>query len=140
MVDSVSLNVRKGEIVGLAGLMGAGRTELAMSLFGRSYGTATSGRVFRRGKEIKTRTVSEAIENGIAYATEDREALRPEPHRGHQAQHLHGRAPQARQGRLGRRDQETSRRQRLPEEPEHQGPGGRRHYGKLSGGNQQRWC
>lgn len=72
MVDNVSINVRAGEIVGIAGLMGAGRTEFAMSLFGHSYGSRISGRVFMRGKEIKTRTVSEAIENGLAYATEDR--------------------------------------------------------------------
>ncbi|MFB2599525.1 multiple monosaccharide ABC transporter ATP-binding protein [Herbiconiux sp. P17] len=72
MVDSVNLNVRRGEIVGIAGLMGAGRTEFAMSLFGRSYGSKISGRVFIDGKEVKTRTVSEAIQNGLAYATEDR--------------------------------------------------------------------
>ena len=72
MVDNVSLHVRAGEIVGIAGLMGAGRTEFAMSLFGHSYGSRISGRVFMRGKEIKTRSVAEAIDNGIAYATEDR--------------------------------------------------------------------
>jgi putative multiple sugar transport system ATP-binding protein len=72
MVDDVSLHVRAGEIVGIAGLMGAGRTEFAMSLFGRSYGTRISGKVFMRGKEIKMRTVAEAIDNGLAYATEDR--------------------------------------------------------------------
>ncbi|MCS5716834.1 sugar ABC transporter ATP-binding protein [Herbiconiux sp. CPCC 205763] len=72
MVDAVNLNVRRGEIVGIAGLMGAGRTEFAMSLFGRTYGTKISGRVFIDGKEVKTRTVSEAIQNGLAYATEDR--------------------------------------------------------------------
>lgn len=72
VVDSVNINVRAGEIVGIAGLMGAGRTEFAMSLFGQSYGSRISGRVFLRGKEIKTRTVAEAIEHGIAYATEDR--------------------------------------------------------------------
>ncbi|SEB41888.1 monosaccharide ABC transporter ATP-binding protein, CUT2 family [Paramicrobacterium humi] len=72
VVDGVSLNVRAGEIVGIAGLMGAGRTEFAMSLFGHSYGTRISGRVFKNGEEIRTRTVSEAIKNGIAYATEDR--------------------------------------------------------------------
>ncbi len=72
MVDAVNLNVRRGEIVGIAGLMGAGRTEFAMSLFGRSYGSKISGRVFIDGKEVKTRTVSEAIEAGLAYATEDR--------------------------------------------------------------------
>jgi putative multiple sugar transport system ATP-binding protein len=72
VVDDVSLTVRAGEIVGIAGLMGAGRTEFAMSLFGHSYGTRISGRVFMRGKEIRTRTVAEAIGNGLAYATEDR--------------------------------------------------------------------
>ncbi|MFT4285001.1 MAG: sugar ABC transporter ATP-binding protein [Protaetiibacter sp.] len=72
VVDNVSINVRAGEIVGIAGLMGAGRTEFAMSLFGHSYGSRISGRVFLRGTEIKTRTVAEAIQNGIAYATEDR--------------------------------------------------------------------
>ncbi|WP_438854572.1 multiple monosaccharide ABC transporter ATP-binding protein [Agromyces sp. M3QZ16-3] len=72
MVDNVNLHVRAGEIVGIAGLMGAGRTEFAMSLFGQSYGSRISGKVFLRGEEIKTRTVAEAIENGIAYATEDR--------------------------------------------------------------------
>jgi putative multiple sugar transport system ATP-binding protein len=72
MVDGVNITVNRGEIVGIAGLMGAGRTEFAMSLFGRSYGSRISGRVFLHGKEIKTRTVSEAIANGLAYATEDR--------------------------------------------------------------------
>ncbi len=72
IVDDVDLTVHAGEIVGIAGLMGAGRTEFAMSLFGHSYGSRISGRVFKRGKEIKTRTVPEAIRNGIAYATEDR--------------------------------------------------------------------
>jgi putative multiple sugar transport system ATP-binding protein len=72
VVDNVNLSVRAGEIVGIAGLMGAGRTEFAMSLFGQSYGSRISGKVFLRGKEIKTRTVAEAIEHGIAYATEDR--------------------------------------------------------------------
>jgi putative multiple sugar transport system ATP-binding protein len=72
MVDKVNLHVRAGEIVGIAGLMGAGRTEFAMSLFGQSYGSKITGKVFLRGKEIKTRSVSEAIDHGIAYATEDR--------------------------------------------------------------------
>jgi putative multiple sugar transport system ATP-binding protein len=72
MVDNVNLTVREGEIVGIAGLMGAGRTEFAMSLFGRSYGSKISGKVFLRGKEIKVRSVAEAIKHGIAYATEDR--------------------------------------------------------------------
>ncbi|MGC5051507.1 multiple monosaccharide ABC transporter ATP-binding protein [Micromonospora sp. DT48] len=72
VVDGASLNVRAGEVVGIAGLMGAGRTELAMSVFGRSYGRDITGRLFVHGREVRARTVAEAIRNGIAYATEDR--------------------------------------------------------------------
>ena len=72
VVDSASFDVRAGEVVGIAGLMGAGRTELAMSLFGRSYGRDITGRVYLHGKEVRIRTVAEAIDAGIAYATEDR--------------------------------------------------------------------
>ncbi|MQS16545.1 sugar ABC transporter ATP-binding protein [Streptomyces kaniharaensis] len=75
VVDGASLNVRRGEIVGIAGLMGAGRTELAMSVFGRSYGRWAAGRVRLHGREIRTRTVPEAIGHGIAYVTEDRKQL-----------------------------------------------------------------
>ena len=75
VVDDVSLAVRAGEIVGIAGLMGAGRTELAMSIFGRTYGKYVSGKVFKDGREVSTRTVPDAIKNGIAYATEDRKQL-----------------------------------------------------------------
>lgn len=72
VVDNVSVQVRRGEIVGLAGLMGAGRTELAMSVFGRSYGRDISGTVLKDGREIGTKTVPEAVAHGIAYVTEDR--------------------------------------------------------------------
>jgi putative multiple sugar transport system ATP-binding protein len=72
VVDDASLNVAAGEIVGIAGLMGAGRTELAMSVFGHSYGSGITGRLFLHGKEVSIKTVSAAIEHGIAYATEDR--------------------------------------------------------------------
>ena len=72
--DNVSLNVRAGEIVGIAGLMGAGRTELAMGVFGHSYGKRISGKVFKSGKKIDTSSVSKAIEHGIAYVSEDRKA------------------------------------------------------------------
>ncbi|WP_433086943.1 multiple monosaccharide ABC transporter ATP-binding protein [Dactylosporangium sp. CA-052675] len=72
VVDNAALNVRGGEIVGIAGLMGAGRTELAMSVFGHSYGTGISGRIYLHGREVRVRSVDEAIGHGIAYATEDR--------------------------------------------------------------------
>ena len=72
VVDNASFNVRKGEVVGISGLMGAGRTELAMSIFGKSYGTGISGQIFIGGKEVKLNTVTEAIRHGLAYVTEDR--------------------------------------------------------------------
>ncbi|WP_399884597.1 multiple monosaccharide ABC transporter ATP-binding protein [Streptomyces sp. BBFR51] len=72
VVDDVSVEVRRGEIVGIAGLMGAGRTELAMSVFGRTYGRYAGGTVLRDGTEIRTKTVPEAVKHGIAYVTEDR--------------------------------------------------------------------
>lgn len=72
VVDDASFYVRAGEIVGFAGLMGAGRTELAMSIFGRLYGRNISGTVYKHGKPIDVHTVEAAIANGLAYATEDR--------------------------------------------------------------------
>jgi len=71
---NVNINVRRGEVVGIAGLMGAGRTELAMSIFGRSYGTRITGAAYRQGKEVDISSIDKAISNGIAYATEDRKA------------------------------------------------------------------
>jgi putative multiple sugar transport system ATP-binding protein len=75
VVKNVSLQVRRGEIVGIAGLMGAGRTEFAMSLFGRSYGTRISGRAALHGKALDLSSVPRAIDAGLAYVTEDRKAL-----------------------------------------------------------------
>ncbi len=72
VIKDFSFNVRKGEVVGIAGLMGAGRTELAMSLFGKSYGKKISGTVRKNGKELSLNNVAKAIENGIVYLTEDR--------------------------------------------------------------------
>ncbi|KNX36202.1 multiple monosaccharide ABC transporter ATP-binding protein [Luteipulveratus halotolerans] len=72
---NASFTVRRGEIVGFAGLMGAGRTELARSVFGRSYGIYESGRIFKDGKEIRLHNVSQAIDAGLGYVTEDRKSL-----------------------------------------------------------------
>ena len=74
-IHGVGLRVRQGEIVGIAGLMGAGRTELAMSVFGRSYGQRISGEVLMHGKTVDVSTVRKAIDHGIAYVTEDRKGL-----------------------------------------------------------------
>ena len=72
VVDDVSFYVRRGEVVGISGLMGAGRTELAMSLFGRSYGTGISGTLLMNGKEVHLKNVRQAIDHKLAYVTEDR--------------------------------------------------------------------
>ena len=72
VVDNVNFYVRKGEVLGISGLMGAGRTELAMSIFGRSYGSSISGQVFINGKEVKMNNSKSAIKQGLAYVTEDR--------------------------------------------------------------------
>ncbi|SFJ46767.1 multiple monosaccharide ABC transporter ATP-binding protein [Phyllobacterium sp. CL33Tsu] len=72
VVNGINLNVRKGEVVGIAGLMGAGRTEFAMSVFGKAYGQKISGEVFIKGKKVDVSTIGKAVDNGIAYVTEDR--------------------------------------------------------------------
>ena len=73
VVDDVSMYVRKGEVVGIYGLMGAGRTELAMSIFGQSYGANFSGELKLDGKPVKMKkSVTDAIRHKIAYVTEDR--------------------------------------------------------------------
>jgi putative multiple sugar transport system ATP-binding protein len=74
MIRDVSFHVRSGEVVGFAGLMGAGRTELAMSLFGRSYGQKITGTIKINGKQVLIRNVRDAINNKLAYVSEDRKS------------------------------------------------------------------
>ncbi len=75
VVKGVNLSVRRGEIVGIAGLMGAGRTELAMSVFGRSWGRQITGTALMEGRALDLSTVQKAVDEGIAYVTEDRKSL-----------------------------------------------------------------
>ncbi|HWJ72875.1 MAG TPA: multiple monosaccharide ABC transporter ATP-binding protein [Kaistia sp.] len=75
VIKNIDMTVRKGEVVGIAGLMGAGRTEFAMSLFGRSYGRKITGEVFLHGKAIDVSTVGKAVDRGLAYVTEDRKVF-----------------------------------------------------------------
>ncbi len=72
ILKNIQLSVKSGEIVGIAGLMGAGRTELAMSLFGRSYGIKITGKAKLRGQAVDLSTVEKAVAAGLAYVTEDR--------------------------------------------------------------------
>ena len=75
MIRDLSMTVRAGEVVGIAGLMGSGRTELAMSVFGRSYGRDIAGQALVRGRPVDLSTVDRAIAAGLAYVTEDRKTL-----------------------------------------------------------------
>ena len=75
VIHDLSLQVRAGEVLGIAGLMGAGRTEFAMSLFGRSWGRAIRGQALMHGKPVDVSTVPAAIRAGLAYVTEDRKTL-----------------------------------------------------------------
>ncbi|MGL5260428.1 MAG: multiple monosaccharide ABC transporter ATP-binding protein [Lachnospiraceae bacterium] len=72
VVENVNIHVKRGEVVGIAGLMGAGRTELAMSVFGKSYGENIHGTILIDGKKVEIHTVKDAIKNKVAYVTEDR--------------------------------------------------------------------
>lgn len=72
VIKGVDLVARKGEVVGIAGLMGSGRTELAMSVFGRAYGQKITGEVLIHGKPADVSTIPRAMDAGLAYATEDR--------------------------------------------------------------------
>ncbi len=75
VIKNVSLHVNRGEVLGIAGLMGSGRTELAMSVFGRAYGRNVTGKAFMEGREVDVSTIQKAVASGIAYVTEDRKSL-----------------------------------------------------------------
>lgn len=73
ILHNINLHVKKGEIIGIAGLMGAGRTELAMSVFGKTYGKKIAGELFKDGKKVIFDNVDQAIKNGVAYVSENRQ-------------------------------------------------------------------
>ncbi|GHV76114.1 xylose ABC transporter ATP-binding protein [Spirochaetia bacterium] len=75
VVDNASFYVRRGEIVAFCGPMGAGRTELMMSLYGLSYGSRSEGELFLKGKKATPRSAKEALETGMGYVSEDRKTL-----------------------------------------------------------------
>ena len=72
VLKDINISVKAGEVVGLAGLMGAGRTEFAMSVFGHSYGQKISGTVKINGQEVHMHNVKDAINSKLAYVSEDR--------------------------------------------------------------------
>ena len=135
VINDVSFYVRKGEVVGFSGLMGAGRTELAMSIFGRSYVTEISGTVEIHGKEVKLHSPRQAIEAGLAYVTEDRkgnglsrvglryrgpEGQRPDPVQPHFHQHDPGKPQGRHEERRDRQGQGAVGRGGIPGQAPHQ--------------------
>jgi putative multiple sugar transport system ATP-binding protein len=75
VVSDVSFHVKKGEVLVFCGHMGAGRTELMMSIFGQSYGSRCEGEVFIRGEKVNTKTTQSAMKSGLGYVSEDRKNL-----------------------------------------------------------------
>jgi putative multiple sugar transport system ATP-binding protein len=75
VIKNVSFHVKRGEVLGIAGLMGSGRTELAMSIFGRAYGRNVTGKALMENREIDLGSIQRAVKNGLAYVTEDRKSL-----------------------------------------------------------------
>jgi putative multiple sugar transport system ATP-binding protein len=74
VLKDVSFDLRKGEIVGFAGLVGSGRTELALSIFGNPNGYRINGEMFVKGSRKTFTHPENAISRGVAYVTEDRKA------------------------------------------------------------------
>ncbi len=141
VIRDVSFHVRAGEVVGIAGLMGAGRTELAMSLFGRSYGRNITGSVRIHGEEADVSTVRRAIKAGLAYVTEDRKELGLILDETIQRNITLANLPEVSQGGVLNRNEETRGGRALPAGDEHPHaerlPEGRR---TCRAATSRRWC
>ena len=133
-----SFFVRRGEIVGFAGLMGAGRTELARSVFGRSYGRFISGHIYKDGKELTFRNVRQAIDAGLGYVTEDRKIPGPEPAGRHQGHHGLGRLKKISKHNVVDANKEFTVAEQYRKSLRTKTPSVEEGVAKLSGGNQQK--
>ena len=135
--DNVSFHVHKGEVVGFSGLQGAGR-ELAMSIFGRSYGTGISGEVYLNGKKVNLRNTEDAIRHKLAYVTEDRKTnglILGETIRFNTTL---ARLDKVCSGGIIDRDKEVKVAEDIKNEMGTKTPTIEQHIGNLSGGNQQK--
>ena len=137
-LDNINLNVAKGEVVGIAGLMGAGRTEFCKSVFGHAYGSNIHGELYLDGQKIQARTPAEAIAHGIAYVTEDRKG------EGLMLEHSImmnlslSNLKRVGGGRTINHEMEMSECEKLREDFHIKAPDLARAVGNLSGGNQQK--
>jgi len=138
VVHGASLNIRRGEIVGLAGLMGAGRTELARSVFGQSYGRKTSGELFKDGSALHLKNVSQAIDAGLAYVTEDRKSLGLNLHDSIKVSITSAALKKIRRNGMVDENLETVAANKYRRDMKIKAPSVNEGVSKLSGGNQQK--
>ena len=136
--DNVSFHVKKGEVVGFSGLQGAGRTELAMSIFGRSYGSGISGELYINGEKVNLRTPEEAIRHGLAYVTEDRKTNGLILDESIRFNTTLARMDKVCRGGIIDVDKEIQVAEEMKEEMGTKAPSIEQRIGNLSGGNQQK--
>ena len=138
VVDNVSFKVRKGEVIGFSGLQGAGRTEMAMSIFGRSYGTDIAGKLLINGKESVLKNPEAAIHHGLAYVTEDRKTNGLLLNESIRMNTTLARLDKVCKRGIIDRDKERSSAESMKEEMGTKTPSIEQKAGNLSGGNQQK--
>jgi putative multiple sugar transport system ATP-binding protein len=138
VVNHVSFHVNKGEVIGFSGLQGAGRTELAMSIFGRSYGTDISGKLFKDGKEVIFRSPVDAIHAGVAYVTEDRKTNGLLLNESIRFNTTLGRLDKVCKNGIIDQEQEKLYAEKMKDEMGTKTPSIEQKIGNLSGGNQQK--
>ena len=138
VVNKACFKVHKGEVVGFSGLQGAGRTELAMSIFGRSYGTDISGKLFIHGKETHLKNPEAAIHAGLAYVTEDRKTNGLLLNESIRFNTTLSRLDKVCDHGIVDRDKEKIAAERMKEEMGTKSPSVEQKVGNLSGGNQQK--
>ena len=138
VVNHVSFHVNKGEVIGFSGLQGAGRTELAMSIFGRSYGTDIKGKLFMNGKEVVFKSPADAIRAGVAYVTEDRKTNGLLLNETIRFNTTLGRLDKVCKNGIIDREKEKAVAEQMKDEMGTKTPSIEQKVGNLSGGNQQK--
>ena len=138
VVNNVSFNVHKGEVIGFSGLQGAGRTELAMSIFGRSYGTDITGTLMLNGNVTVLKTPEAAIHAGLAYVTEDRKTNGLLLNESIRMNTTLARLDKITQKGVIDEDKERLAAEKMKDEMGTKTPSIEQRVGNLSGGNQQK--
>ena len=136
--NNISFKVHKGEVIGFSGLQGAGRTELAMSIFGKSYGTNITGTLKINGRETHLRNPEAAIHAGLAYVTEDRKTNGLLLNESIRFNTTLSRLDKVCNRGIIDRDKERDAAERMKEEMGTKTPSVEQKVGNLSGGNQQK--